>query len=117
MAKLIPVSITPAGLDIEAGLAAAAAAGDSVDFTSNMIIVMKNADVGSHTLTIAAPVSSGVVPNFGDQTVSDIVVAVPAAETREVVVPAGYSVNGVVSWTYDDETSVTIGVVVVAVNE
>lgn len=117
MAKLTVQPITPDGLDLDDSLAAAAAAGDNVDSASGLLLWMKNADVGPHTLTIDAPVATAQAGGFGSQAIADIVVAVPAGESRGITIPAGYAVLGVVSWTYDDETGVSVGVFSLAANE
>lgn len=115
MALLAVTSISKAGeADLDAILAAAAAGGDDVAASSGLLVVMKNADASPHTLTVAAPVASQDCGNLGSLDVDPIALVVAAADTGVVTIPLGYAVNGLFSWTYDAETSVTIGVVSLA---
>lgn len=110
MAKLTVQNVTPAGLALSASLAAAAALGDSVDSSSGLVLVVENADAGSHTVTLTAPVATAQAGNYGQQTVADIAVAVAAGTTQLITIPAGFAELGVFSWTYDSETGVSVGV-------
>jgi len=116
MAKLAVNSIQKAGIaDLDAVLAAADVAGDSVDSSSGIFIVMKNADASPHTLTVAKPKASADCGNLGSLVVADITLVVAAADTGFVSIPQGYvDAGGDFSWTYDDVTSVTIGVFSIA---
>ena len=111
MAELTQQAIRKAGVaDLDAALTAAAAAGDSVDYSSGQFIVVKNGDSGSHVVTIAAPDSTTDTGNLGLLAVADIAVTVAAGDYAFIAVPPGYAQSGAVAWTYDDETSVTVGV-------
>lgn len=115
MADLIPVAITKAGLaDLDASLAAADVAGDNVPVSSGIFIVVKNADASPHTLTIAKPATSAICGNLGSVDLDDMTLIVAAADTGFISVPRGYAQNGLISWTYDGITSVTVGVFSIA---
>lgn len=112
MAILTVTPVTKAGIaDLATALAAADVAGDSVGSSSGLLIVMDNADSGSHTLTVTAPVANTDCGNFGSLPVSDLTLVVAAADIGFLTIPAGYA-NGSndFAWTYDAVTSVTIGV-------
>lgn len=116
MATLTVNAIQKAGLaDLDAILVAAAAAGDDYPASSGTFIVMKNADVSTHTLTIAAPAASANCGNLGALPVAAMTLVVLAADIGFISVPPGYvDGSGNYAWTYDDETSVTIGVFSIA---
>lgn len=116
MSTLTPVSISKAGLaDLDASLAAADSGGDKYANASGLFILMKNADSGSHTLTVAAPFASAESGNLGALDVDPITLVVADADIGLLAVPAGYAdANGDIAWTYDAVTSVTIGVFSVA---
>lgn len=116
MTLLTVQSITPDGVDLDALLTQAVAAGDSVANTAGLLFKMKNADSGAHTLTLAAPVATAQAGSFGEQAISDIVIVVSAGESKEFTVPAGYADQGLFSWDYDDDISVSIGVFALAPN-
>ena len=92
--------------------AAADAAGDDFESTTDAIMVVKNGDVGPHTLTIN-PVTSPV----NEQSVGKVVVApftevIPAAGEAFVQVPDAYKgLRGRILMEYDDVTSVTVAVI------
>ena len=110
MALLTVNAIDKTGISQSATAVAADVAGDSVAYTSSLFVSVYNGDASPHTVTIAAPVSDTNCGNYGSLPVSDIVINIPASEERSFRVPSGYSVNGLLSWTYDAVTSVTVGV-------
>lgn len=112
MATLSITPITKAGIaDLVAALAAADIAGDTVDSSSGILIVMDNADGGPHTLTIAAPSATANCGNLGELDVDPITLVVAAGTTGVLTVPLGYTdASNNFTWTYDAVTSVTIGV-------
>lgn len=116
MAELTVLSIQKAGIaDLDAVLVAAAAAGDKYKASSGTFIVIKNADAGSHTLTIAKPSATTDDDNLGSLVVADITLVVATGDVGFVSVPSGYTdSSGNYSWTYDDETGLTVGVFSIA---
>jgi len=116
MATLTVNSIQKSGIaDLDAVLVAAAALGDDYPASSGTFVVMKNADVSPHTLTVAAPSSTTDSDNLGELAVEDITLIVAAADVGFVSIPAGYvDGSGNYAWTYDAETSVTVGVFSIA---
>lgn len=111
MAEVTVQSVTKAGIaDLSTALASADAAGDSVKQAQDLLVVMENGDSGSHTLTVAAPQANTDCGNFGSLPVADLTLIVAAADTGILTIPAGYGDGVDFSWTYDDVTSVKIGV-------
>ena len=111
MAELTVRSVTKAGInDLSTALASADAVGDSVKQAQELLIVMENADSGAHTLTVAAPIATTECGNFGELPVADLTLVVAAADIGILTIPAGYGDGVDFSWTYDDVTSVKIGV-------
>jgi len=112
MTVLVPISVSKAGrADLDAVLVAATTAGDSVDAASGLLVVMKNADSSTHTLTVAAPVASARAANFGALPVAALSLVVLTNDVGLLTIPPGYAnASGDFVWTYDDDTSVTIGV-------
>ena len=111
MATLTAQDIVETGLN--ATYDAAAAGGDTFQNTSNSRIFLhvKNGDVGSHTVTVAAVASTYNLPGIGLLGKSDISVAVPASGER-FIGPLPLSAFGAnPDITYDDVTSVTIAVI------
>lgn len=116
MATLVPTAIKKAGIaDIDVPLVSADVAGDKVPSASGLMIVMKNADSGPHTLTVAVPSANQDVGNLGLLDIDPIVLTVAAADTGFVSIPQGYAdANGDLAWTYDAVTSLDIGVFSIA---
>lgn len=113
MAELQVQRVNKAGVaDIDAGLVAASAGGDSVGSSSNLMLVFKNVNAASRTITIAAPVATKDCGNLGELTVDPITLTVAQDNVALLAVPAGYADQQLFSWTYDDETDVTVGVFV-----
>lgn len=88
--------------------AAASSGGDTWINGPRTFLHIKNADVGSHTASIAAKVTQIIVPDHGEITIAGIAVAIPAADEKMFTVPHG-SYGGKPTVTYDAVTSVTIG--------
>lgn len=112
MAELTVQRISKAGLDdLATALAAAGASGDSVNAASGLFLAIANGDSSAHTVTVAAPTSTADTPRYGDLPVSAIAFEVAAGETGLLTIPPGYAdASGDFAWTYDDVTSVTVGV-------
>jgi hypothetical protein len=111
MALQTVTSIRKAGIvDLDAELTAADVAGDSVNSSSGIFVVLKNDDASPHTLTVTASVASVDCGNYGDVPLDDVTLVVAAGDIGFVSIPSGYSQNGLDSWTYDAVTSVSIGV-------
>lgn len=111
MAQLTVTSITQDGVDQNASAVAADVAGDSVTASSGLFVEMTNGDASPHTLTVAKPKTTTACPPFGTLDIDDIVITVPAGETRSFTIPPGFSDgSGNFAWTYDAVTSVKIGV-------
>lgn len=116
MAKLTVKAITKAGLaDLSAELTAAAAAGDSADNASGIFLAVENTDASTHTVTVAAPVSSVVAGNLGSLDVDPLTLVVLAGDVGFLAIPTGYqNTDGDLAWTYDSETGVNVGVFSIA---
>ena len=111
MALLTVTAITKAGLNQDGAGVAADVAGDSINASSGIFIEVTNGDASPHTATVAKPTASTVCPPYGSLDIDDIVITIPAGETRSFTVPLGYSdSSGNFAWAYDDVTSVTVGV-------
>lgn len=112
MSTLTVNSVSKAGVaNMAAALVAADVAGDDVKSSNGLLIVMQNADASPHTLTIAAPVASANCGNYGSLDVDPIAFVVAAGEIGFLTIPNGYvDSDQNFAWTYDDVTSVTIGV-------
>ena len=111
MALLTVTPITKAGVNQDGAGVAADVAGDSVVSSSGIFIEVTNGDASSHTATVAAPSATTTTANFGSLPLTDIVITVPAGETRSFTVPAGYADSSSnFAWTYDAITSMTVGV-------
>lgn len=116
MAELTVNAIPPSGIDPSANLIAADAAGDTVKKASGLIFVVDNADAGARTVTVAAPVANAVCGGYGQVPVEDIVISIPAGESRHFSIPSGYAVDGEFAITYDAVTATTVGVFVASPN-
>jgi hypothetical protein len=108
----LPVKVIPhGGLTLaNSDYAAASAGGDQSATGSGMLLLVANGDTAAHTVTLAVP-----------QTVDGLAVAsrpvqVPAGDTAFIPLLDLYKnpANGLASWTYDAETSMTVAVVRVA---
>lgn len=112
MASLLVTRVSKAGIPNAAGaLDPADVAGDDVVSASGLLIVMENKDVGAHTLTVAAPSATADCGNLGELAVEDITLVVAAGEFGFLTIPAGYAdASNNFAWTYDDVTSLAIGV-------
>lgn len=109
MAALAFNAIDKTGVELSSLLVAASSGGDTFPTGSQGIIVINNADDSPHTVTITTPVATKDCPPFGNQTISNIDVVVPAGEQHIFTVPSGYATSGLISLTYDAVTSVTVG--------
>ena len=116
MAELTVQAISPSSIDPLANLTAADAAGNTVKVAGNLIFVVDNQDAGARTVTISAPVSSTNCSPYGQVTISDIVVAVPAGEAKYFTLPSGFASDGVFELAYDAVTSTSVGVFVASPN-
>lgn len=111
MATLTPTRISAAGLaDFTASLSAADVLGDQVSAANRLLVVMENGDAGSHTLTIAKPAASVNCSGYGDLTVDDLTLTVASGNVGFLTIPGKYADGANFEWTYDDVTSVNIGV-------
>jgi len=108
MAALATNSVPLTGLQLDAQLVAATAGGDTAPTGAGVLLVVKNADAGSHTVTLAIPLEID-----GDRKVPDRTVTVAAGKTELIPVTARYRdpSSGRAAITYDAVTSVTVGVV------
>ena len=111
MALLTVTAITKAGVNQDGAGVAADVAGDSVVSASGIFIEVTNGDASPHTATVTAPAATTTTTNFGSLPLTDIVITVPAGETRSFTVPSGYSdASANFAWAYDAITSVTVAV-------
>lgn len=111
MAALATNVVPLAGLRFDDKLVAAAGGGDTVAPGAGVLLAVKNADAGSHVVTIATP---GTVDGLA---IADRTVTVPAGQTFVVPITDRYRdpSTGRAAITYDGVTSVTVGVFRVAV--
>ena len=109
MATLAFNAIDKAGVELASLLVAADVAGDTFPSGNDGIIVVNNGDASPHTVTIVTPTATKNCAPFGNQTIANIAVVVPAGEEHIFTVPSGYAVGGLISLTYDAVTSVTVG--------
>lgn len=96
-------------------LSAAASAGDTFKGVPGNIIVARNADSSTATITITAVNDPLNTVEAGSLDIPNITVVVPAVSgavsgVKVIHVPSAYVSAGVVSMTYDSVTALTIGV-------
>ena len=108
MAVLTTHAVPLQGLQLDAQLAAATSGGDDCQTGAGVFLVVKNADAGSHTVTLATPQTVD-----GDLTVSDRTVSVAAGKTNFIPVTDRYRnpATGRCAITYDGVTSVSVAVI------
>jgi len=111
MAALTTNVLPLTGLRFDDKLVAAAGGGDTAQTGVGVLLAVKNADSGSHTVTIATP---GTVDGLA---VADRAVAVPAGQTFVIPITDRYRdpSTGRAAISYDGVTSVTVGVFRVSV--
>jgi hypothetical protein len=114
MALLAVTAITKAGVEQDGAAVAADVAGDSVVASSGIFVQVTNGDASSHTATVTKPAATTDTQNFGSLTLSDIVITIPAGETRSFTIPPGYASSNTFEWAYDDVTSMTVAVFSIA---
>ncbi|MFI6249047.1 hypothetical protein [Streptomyces sp. NPDC051016] len=110
MAALNTNVVPLAGIRFDDKLVAAAGGGDTAAPGAGVILVVKNADSGSHTVTLVTP---GTVDGLA---IADRTLAVAAGQTAVILLTDRYRnpSTGRASITYDGVTSVTVGVFRVA---
>lgn len=111
MASLASNPVPLAGLQLDALLAAATSGGDTCQVGIGIVLVVKNADSASHTVTIVTPVT------VNGLAIADRAVPVAAGKTELIPVDrAEYRdpTTGRASITYDAVTSVSVAVIRVA---
>lgn len=104
MATIATQLVTHAG--IAGSFAAASAGGDACATGAGMVLVVKNGDSVSHTVTLATP---GTVDGLA---ISDRTVTVAAGDEEYIGVPDLFKdpATGLATVTYDAVTSVTVAV-------
>lgn len=112
MAALVTNVVPLAGLQLDALLGAATSGGDDAPTGAGLLLIVKNADSSSHTVTLVTP---GTVNGLA---VADRTVAVAASKTELIPLNSDYRnpTTGRASITYDGVTSVTVAVVRVSVS-
>jgi hypothetical protein len=111
MSILTVNAIDKAGVDIRTTNVAADVAGDQVPASSGLLFSLDNGGGAPIELTVAAPVSESNCGGFGGLPVADLTISLAAGVATEFVIPLGYTdSSGNFAWTYDDVTSVTVGV-------
>lgn len=110
MAALTTTVVPLAGLRFDNLLVAATSGGDDCATGAGVLLVVKNSDASSHTVTLATP---GTVDGLA---VADRAVAVAAGAQTVIPVTDRYRdpSTGRCAITYDAVTSVTVGVIRVA---
>lgn len=105
MAALSRQSITKAGAAVT--FASAAGGGDTLaNPTAWDVLLIKNGDTSSKTVTLVVPGT-----DWNGQAIADTPVVVPAGETWAVKLDPRYASSGTLSITYSAVTSVTVAVV------
>lgn len=110
MAELTVQDITSSGLN--PSLSAAEAGGDTfTQVEPDVFLYADNADASAKQITVTAENTAKTVSDWGTLTATDIVVSVPAGESRFIgPFPRGpYSLTPAI--TYDDVTSLTVAAV------
>lgn len=108
MATLTTKVIPHAGLLLaDADYAAASSGGDKAATGSGVLLLVKNGDAASHTVTLAVPQTVDTLA------VSARTVTVPAGDTAVIPLQDLYKnpSTQLASWTYDAVTSVTVAVI------
>lgn len=108
MATLAVKVVPHAGLiTAPADYVAASAGGDESVTGAGVLLVVKNGDAASHTVTLAVPETVDALA------VASRAVAVPAGDTAYIPLQDLYRdpVTGLASWTYDAVTSMTVAVI------
>ncbi|MFJ6729991.1 hypothetical protein ACIQPQ_34340 [Streptomyces sp. NPDC091281] len=106
MAALTTNVVPLTGLRFDDKLVSAAGGGDTAQTGAGVVLAVKNADAGSHTVTVATP---GTVDGLA---VADRAVAVAAGQTMLIPLTDRYRNPGTgrAAISYDGVTSVTVGV-------
>ncbi|MCQ9178948.1 hypothetical protein KMT30_07860 [Streptomyces sp. IBSBF 2953] len=110
MATLATNVVPLTGVRFDDKLVAAAGGGDQAQCGAGVLLVVKNADAGSHTVTLATP------ETVDGLAVADRTLAVAAGQTAVIPLTDRYRnpSTGRAAITYDGVTSVTVGVFRVA---
>lgn len=108
MAALTTSAVPLQGLQLDALLVAATSGGDDAQTGAGVVLVVKNADASSHTVTLVTP---GTVD--GDLAVTDRAITVAAGKTELIPLTGTYRnpSTGRANITYDAVTSVSVAVV------
>lgn len=111
MAALTTNVVPLTGLRFDNLLTAAAGGGDDCATGVGVLLIVKNGDASSHTVTLATP---GTLD--GDLAVADRTITVAAGASTVIPVTERYRSpsTGRCAITYDGVTSVTVGVIRVA---
>jgi hypothetical protein len=111
MAALTTNVVPLTGLQLDDLLNPATSGGDDAPTGAGVLLVVKNADASSHTVTLVTP---GTVNGLA---IADRAVAVAAGKTELIPLTADYRdpATGRAAITYDGVTSVNVGVVRVSV--
>ncbi|WP_329214798.1 hypothetical protein OG352_05195 [Streptomyces sp. NBC_01485] len=106
MAALATTVVPLTGVRFDDKLVAAAGGGDTAQTGAGIFLAVKNADSGSHTVTIATP------ETVDGLAVADRTMAVAAGQTFVIPLTDRYRnpSTGRAAITYDGVTSVTVGV-------
>lgn len=109
MAALSATTVGLGGATV--AFAAASGGGDTCPVGNGVVLLVKNGDAGSHTVTLVTP---GTVNGLA---IADRAVAVAAGATVAIPITRDYRnpTTGLASITYDGVTSVTVAVVRVPV--
>ncbi len=114
MALLSVTPITKDGIpDVSTALTAADAAGDQVNASSGIFIMLVNGGASDCVLSIPAPVETAGCGHYGQLPVEDIsfTVAAGTAITGLLTIPQGFATSGGnFSWVYDQVDSVSVAV-------
>jgi len=109
MAIIASAVISKTGSDILSSLTAAVD-GDDIVYKSGSLIVARNNDVTSSTLTIVKHSSTTDTPNYGSLAVADLTFVLAQNAVTYFTLPSGYSVNNNVNLAISNATDFEVGV-------
>jgi hypothetical protein len=109
MAIIASIKISKTGSDILSALTAAAD-GDDVVYKSGTLIIARNNDASSSTLTIAKDASTTDTPNYGSLAVADLTFILAQNAVTYFTLPPGYSINNNVNLAISNATDFEVGV-------
>jgi len=111
MTVLTVTQITKVGADIlgEGNGLQTAVDDDTLVFQSGLLLVARNNDSSSATLTISPNSATTNTSQYGSVDVDDLTYVLAQDAVAYFTIPAGYATNNVVTFELDNETDFEIG--------